>query len=191
MLSILFGVVVIGFVVAMGLGIDSIVNRKEGQRKHYKEIICFIVAGILFVPLLIFGSKIQESIGKYDMLPNEIRIEESIPLAALNDSMGIEGSYTGFFVRTGYIQDHLYYFVIKGTPEDGYKQEKIAADDNKVTVYEIDDPTKARIERGAAYRPEYDDGVIHKNESFIEESDFINIYVPKNTILRSYEIDAQ
>lgn len=92
------------------------------------------------------------------------------------------------YLSFGDYSEDMYYFGITGTDETGYKQVKIRADD-KVSVFEIDENEAARIEYGEWFQPSQGEGFFKKHESV--KSKFTHIFVPKDTIIHSYEIDAK
>lgn len=166
--------------------IGTTTDKKKQMKYRIIGIVLLAALGLTIVVGLDFGTVIHESEQIYESIPEEQRIEESVPLVAINDNLADGGRV---FLSIGYYDENLYYFLIKGDNKTGYRQEKIRADSDIVAVFETDNADEARIEYGGWYKPAYSDGVISKSERYV--SKFIHIFVPKGTIVRDYEINAK
>ena len=132
-------------------------------------VIAFVITIVLFGSLLFGQYKLNHSYWEYSSEP--YRIEK---IAALNDNNLMYGR---FYLRSGYIDEDLYYqYIIKSG--SGFNTSRVKASD--ATLYYDTDNYRVewyKAEKGWLY--------------FREVKSYAKIYVPQGSITENYAVDLE
>ncbi len=162
---------IISFIIAVVCLIDSLANYEDKWNKE--DTVCAISLGLCVFLMIFFF------IGEVNLKKEEWKVSESPyrtdNIVSLNDESQINGR---FYLRHGYIEEHMYYQYMMLRSDGGYSYGKAREDIS--TVYVSDD--NFRVERYAKERNWL---------WFEEEETFCKIYVPKGCIKEEYNIDLE
>lgn len=169
--AILGFIIIISFIISIVFLFESMSNCDD---KWHKEDTACSISLVLCIFLMVFFF-----IGKFNLGKEEWNISEkpyrTDYIVSLNDENQINGR---FYLRHGYIEEHMYYQYMILRSDGGYSYRK--AREDIATIYVSDDD----------FRVEWYTKERHWLW-FEEEETFCKIYVPKGCIKEEYNIDLE
>lgn len=164
-----FVIIMIGaFIAGLALVLDGILCDSDGE--FCVGFILFLIGFILLVFMFFGDHKCNQEPWQYSEYPYKVE-----KISSLNDNNMVNGR---FYLRSGYIDENLYYQYMTQLNNGGFVANKVKAD-NTTLFYDTDN-----------YRVEW--WKKERNWLFFEQEVVYNkIYIPEGSITESYTVDLE
>lgn len=164
-----FIIIMIGaFIASLALVLDGIICDSDGE--FGVGFILFLIGFILLVFMFFGDHKCNQEPWQYSEYPYKVE-----KISSLNDNNMVNGR---FYLRSGYIDENLYYQYMTQLNNGGFVANKVKAD-NTTLFYDTDN-----------YRVEW--WKKERNWLFFEQEVVYNkIYIPEGSITESYIVDLE
>ncbi len=183
----LWFLIVVGFGGVIGTLSIICHNFKYEQENHMRNTLISLIFCVIFLIIAIIA--ILGIVSINSMTYEEVLQTDNLELVSLADNSQISGKGSLFYISIDTNEVYSFYYKVDDT---SFKSGKVKSD--ITTIYEMDDCIPHIEEYTTYLRNKLDDKMmlflLISRSSIYQETSY-KIYVPKGTILRTFNLDSQ